>query len=321
MKAIAKYYITLGLAFGCLAINAQQLPQFTQYYQNMFLVNPAATGAENYLDTKFGYRQQWSGVAEAPKTLVATINGNLNAFNNKPPKPNGIQKHGFGLSFMNDNFGMLNQNLVHLHYSQHYKLTRTVNLSAGIMMGYSGINFNSNNLSVNQGSDETFNNFLINQANTAFLDGNAGLMVYNSFFQFGYSVNHLFGDNVRIGGNDIGQYFRLQHQFHGGVKFTSLDNNWDFMPGFLIRSFQGGSTMLDVNVRVKYQNMFWAGLSYRNNESVGTAFGILINNQFNLSYSYDFAQSNVRQFNTGSHEVLLGINLNANNKKVNQFLW
>jgi type IX secretion system PorP/SprF family membrane protein len=330
MKTIKITLITLLAALGGYSYG-QQVPQFTQYYQNMFMVNPAATGAENYIDVKSGYRQQWSGISNAPNTLFASATGNLNSLKQGDQRlrtsddfsgsSSTIQNHGFGVSFVSDRFGMMSQTLAMLSYAQHYKLTQRINFSAGLTVGFAGVNFDGGGLSVNQGNDNTFDRFVANGANSNFLDGRFGLMVYSEQFFAGYSVNHLFEDAVRLGGNEIGTFYQREHNFMGGIKLSSQNELWDVMPGVLVRTIPGVTTMVDANVRVKYNQMFWAGVSYRGGESFGGAAGIMLSNTFNFSYSYDFATTQVRQFSTGSHELVLGVNINALGKKTNKYLW
>ena len=56
---------------------AQQQAQYSQYMNNNYLLNPGATGVEDYIDVKFSYRTQWTGLEGAPKTYYASINSSL----------------------------------------------------------------------------------------------------------------------------------------------------------------------------------------------------------------------------------------------------
>ena len=56
---------------------AQQLPQYTQYILNNYLLNPAVSGIENYTDIKISHRHQWAGIQDAPVTTYFTIHGPL----------------------------------------------------------------------------------------------------------------------------------------------------------------------------------------------------------------------------------------------------
>src|SRR5687768_12362974 len=54
---------------------AQQKPHYTQYVLNNYIVNPALSGIENYVDIKLSARDQWVGLNGAPKTSYITIQG------------------------------------------------------------------------------------------------------------------------------------------------------------------------------------------------------------------------------------------------------
>src|ERR1700712_607269 len=67
-------YFVMFCVFGVPIAAAQQLPQYTQYVFNNYLLNPAVSGIENYTDAKLGYRSQWTGLNGAPVTSFLTIN-------------------------------------------------------------------------------------------------------------------------------------------------------------------------------------------------------------------------------------------------------
>jgi len=43
------------------------LPQYSQYMQNMYVLNPAASCLESDIDINLGFRQQWAGFDGAPQ--------------------------------------------------------------------------------------------------------------------------------------------------------------------------------------------------------------------------------------------------------------
>jgi type IX secretion system PorP/SprF family membrane protein len=55
------------------AAHAQQKPHYTQYILNQYIVNPAITGIENYVDVKLSHRHQWVGLQDAPVTTYFTM--------------------------------------------------------------------------------------------------------------------------------------------------------------------------------------------------------------------------------------------------------
>ena len=60
----------LGLLAGILplAINAQQLPHYSQYMVNDYVMNPAIGGKNNYFLGMSANRYQWGGITDAPRT-------------------------------------------------------------------------------------------------------------------------------------------------------------------------------------------------------------------------------------------------------------
>jgi hypothetical protein len=68
-----KKIFTIGVfSFMVLAGEAQQKPHYTQYVLNQYIINPAISGIENYTDVKISARDQWVGLAGAPKTSYLT---------------------------------------------------------------------------------------------------------------------------------------------------------------------------------------------------------------------------------------------------------
>ena len=47
---------------------AQQMPLYSQYMLNGFLLNPAMAGNVDYIPLRLTVRQQWVGITDAPST-------------------------------------------------------------------------------------------------------------------------------------------------------------------------------------------------------------------------------------------------------------
>ena len=63
--------ITSGLCL-CMATvigYGQQLPVYSQYMMNKFLINPAVAGSEGYTAFNLTSRKQWLGIKDAPLTF------------------------------------------------------------------------------------------------------------------------------------------------------------------------------------------------------------------------------------------------------------
>ena len=71
-----------------------------------------------------------------------------------------------------------------------------------------------------------------------------------------------------------------------------------------------------LNAKVIYQDFIWLGLSYRQFDSfvilLGADYG-----QYFFGYSYDTSVSNISNYNSGSHEIIIGYNFNISRKRDN----
>ena len=61
-------YIVL-LITVCMTARGQQLPLYSQYLYNKFLINPAVAGSDGYTSVNLTAREQWVGYKGAPRTF------------------------------------------------------------------------------------------------------------------------------------------------------------------------------------------------------------------------------------------------------------
>lgn len=147
--------LTLLTLFASGAISAQQIPQYSQYHRNQYLVNPAAAGVYDFVDITIGGRMQWVGFDNSPKTTYLYISSPLG--NTKPRYNPGIRtsagpirnpeihtgrlKHAIGGSFIADEYGAFRTFSGQVSYALHLPVARTYNLSFGMSAGLSNRSF------------------------------------------------------------------------------------------------------------------------------------------------------------------------------------
>src|SRR5665647_2019055 len=52
---------------------AQQVPMYSQYIMNGFLINPSFAGRDGYTSVNLTVREQWTGMAQAPSTYALSF--------------------------------------------------------------------------------------------------------------------------------------------------------------------------------------------------------------------------------------------------------
>ncbi len=320
--------------------SGQQLFRLTQYFNNPMAINPATTGIEGFMDVKIGYRQQWSGVDGAPETYYLSVHSPLRATQSQASYRNnalrisnpslydqldGSQgyspsrvKHGVGGYIISDSQGIFAQTSGFLSYASHLLLGDQLRLSLGVSAGVNNQRIDVSEVTVINPNDPTYIAYGDQQGQSTNFDVNAGLFLYNDLFYLGYSAARIFQNNL-YNDSEIAAQQQLTH--FGMVGFRlSLSETLMLMPGAFVAYDGVNPLTYDIGVRLKVQDMFWVGASYRNTNTIAGMAGVSINNTFNISYSYDYGFSGINNLEAGIHEVTLGLTL-FNVREVTPYLW
>lgn len=306
---------------------AQQRPQYTQYVFNSFLLNPAVSGIENYIDLKAGYRSQWTGLDGAPVTSYVTINGPIgnnfvqgdatampgdgaNPYSRSYTQDYMASEphHGVGFTMVSDKTGPISQTNIDLSYAYHLGLTPKLNLAVGVSAGVNHISLNTNEITLENPLDPAIANGNNSQWKP---DLGAGIWAYSGNYFVGVSVQQLLKQNLYFGtSNTVTQSQTVPHYFFtAGVK-VPLNDDIALLPSVLVKVIQPVPTTYDANLKMAFRDIFWVGGSYRKDDSFGVLAGINISSTINVGYSYDLTTSALKTVSNGSHEIVIGILLN-----------
>lgn len=78
MHRIYRYFIELIVLLTLvIPVKAQQLPVYSQYTFNKFLLNPATAGIDGNTTISLLAREQWVGFKGTPKTHAITMDSRL----------------------------------------------------------------------------------------------------------------------------------------------------------------------------------------------------------------------------------------------------
>lgn len=299
-----KNFILFSLLLLFFSVNlynadAQQLPQYTQFVNNYFGLNPAAGGSSGCLDMKAGHRRQWVGFENAPVTSFASINGPIK---NKA-KPYIKNIHVIGAYFENDKTGLLgptSRTSFFLNYSYHLALVNNIYASAGFFGGLMQYSFAVDKITVANVNDNA-----ITAARKVILypDINPGMMVYGASFFLGYSMKNAVGNKLDA---VYGLNSKLaRHQYiTGGLRIKGKRKEISFLPSVNVKMVKGAPTSLDVCLLMDYNNVFMIGALYRKTDAAAAIVQFRIKS-FTVGYSYDYNTSRLAVANANTHEVIL----------------
>ena len=305
--------------------NAQQKPQYTQYIFNNYLLNPALSGMENYTDLKIGRRQQWHGIKDAPTTTFISANMVLgdkyvwkNALslpeNGDPPMgrlytqnyTSSPAHHGVGFIAMNDKAGALSFLDLAFTYAYHLKLNNALNLSLGTALGVSRASLAVNDLNLENPNDPALSNAGKAQIKP---DLSLGFWLYGARYFVGSSMQQVLQQDLAFGATNTGGKQAAHFFLTTGYKLF-IDDEISMVPSIMLKKVGNIPVSYDVNLKMSFRDRFWVGGSYRKQDSFAALAGINFSNVFNITYAYDYTTSALRSYISGSHELVLGFQLN-----------
>jgi type IX secretion system PorP/SprF family membrane protein len=114
--------------------SAQQVPMYSQYILNGFLVNPSFAGRDGYTTVTLTTREQWVGLEQSPGTYAASFQTRIlkNSYISKSTsvrkklvKPTKGGKVGLGGYIFNDNNGIMRRTGFQAIYAYHIQMGQT----------------------------------------------------------------------------------------------------------------------------------------------------------------------------------------------------
>jgi len=281
--------IILMFLFFSVVCSAQQDSQYTQYMYNTISVNPAYAGSRGALSVFGLYRTQWIGLDGAPVTSTISVNTPLNNSN-----------LGLGVSLVNDKIGPTNENTLSADLSYTIPTSDTFKLSFGIKGTANLFNLDLNKLSYEDQDDPQFQD--LNSKITPNIG--AGVYWHSDRAYLGVSVPNFIETN-RYNDDDTAIFKdKINYYFMAGYVFD-LNYYVKFKPAVLTKMVQGAPLQVDVSGNFMFNDKFTVGLAYRWSASLSAMAGFQVSDGLYIGYGYDHETTQLRRYNSGSHEIFL----------------
>ena len=299
-----KNLVTIFAVFtGALTLKAQQLPIYSQFFFNDYVINPAATGLGDASIVQLGFRNQWTGFTGAPRTL--SVGGYAR-----------LAKQGMGIGgmlFRDDTGGALSQTGVLINYSYHLKIDQDNILAMGLSGAINQYSFDGSQIS-NVQNDAA----LQSSEKQITPDLNFGLMYqWDNKLRVGIAANQLLEarlstldtyDQLNVGVN------RLARHYHATVSYKAdINRTLQVEPYALVRSTFINPSQFEAGARIINDKSFMAGLGYRHKDAAMMMIGAYLKD-FYFSYNYDLTLSDIKRYSSGSHEIMLGYRFRSNKR-------
>jgi type IX secretion system PorP/SprF family membrane protein len=316
-KNIRFWLILLSLfGAGMVKLQAQQLPQYSQYMMNKFLINPAVAGSEGYTAFNLTAREQWIGLENSPRTYAFSAQTRVlkNSFiargasvKKKRAASSRSGKVGLGGYIFTDQTGLVNRTGMKLTYSYHIAFQRG-QLSFGLSGSLYQFRVDREAIRLYNPDDDLVNNY----NNRMFIpDADIGVYYSDPKMFAGLSASQLFSASLKFGQASYENFKLLRHYYLiGGFNFDVSD--YVIMePSILLKTSEIWTPQMDLTAKFYIYENYWAGLSYRTGAEAGAVIimGGLKVDKFYFGYSFDYTLSSIMRHSFGSHEFMLAVKL------------
>lgn len=265
---------------------------------NDFVINPAVTGTHEYYQARLNNRYQWLGIVDQPRTYILSIYG-----------PHKKKDMGFGGFVYNDVTGPTSRTGIQGAYAYNIRIQDDIRVSFGLSAGLLQFKIDGSKLIWHDPGDVLEDNMYVDYVP----DANFGIYCYSDTWYGGFSANQLLFNKVKLYNNvsDVtltqGGINRMTNHFFlmGGYKYR-INEEFTVEPSLLVKKMAPTPYQFEINVRGIYQDMVWLGSSFRTHEkALAILVGYNYENQMYFGYSYDMAFSDLKNYSSGTHEIMV----------------
>lgn len=299
------YMITI-LGICSIDGHAQQVPLYSQYILNGFLINPAVAGSEGYTAVNLTAREQWVGFKNAPSTYALSFQtrvlkksyisrgASVRKRNRQGSRSGNV---GLGGYIFNDRNGAVARTGLKFTYAYHINF-RHSQLSFGLSaVGYQ-FRIDDDLINLADPGDELW----LGAQKAVFIpDADFGVYYSARNYWGGFSVDQMFESILKLGDSGYDRY-KMERNYYliGGYDFE-LNRDLSISPSMLLKYAENGKFQADITSKIVFQQSYWGGLTYRTRQSIILLLGVSVD-KFIFGYAYDIGLNSIQKHSYGTHE-------------------
>ncbi|MDP4209086.1 MAG: type IX secretion system membrane protein PorP/SprF [Bacteroidota bacterium] len=295
-------------------LQAQQLPLFSQYLFNGFLINPAYAGLDGYSAVNLTAREQWLGLPNSPKTHLVSYQTRV--LKNNFVRRSGSARRkmlnrytsgrvGLGGYIYNDQSGLINRTGGQFTYAYHMPMgegTLSMALSASLSQ------FAIDRSKIKTEIDDSYIN---NNALNMFIpDMGFGAVYSTPTYYAGLSVDQLLQAYLKFG-KDVDKNYKLYRHYYitGGYRYEFGESAIE--PNMLLKVTNQFNYQLDIGAKYYINDQYWAGLSFRTGSAFILMAGVTVD-KYHFGYAFDYNLTSIQKHSFGSHEIMVAYKFGDN---------
>ena len=244
MKRILTVLLLVSASLSSGKLEAQQIPQFSQYMFNGLYINPTYAGYKENLYAHVMYRKQWMGINGAPQTIMAGVDGDLGGGSN------------LGLVYANDRIGPTMTHSIMLGYAFRFSVSETGRLSFGLAAGAVHYGLDKSPDKIDPGDP-----LVMVTENAWRPQVDAGLYLDWPNYYLGFSAMGIISNKAESGTMQIMRAVPTFFLTTGGM--IHFNDIWALAPSTLFKTDFRSPLSMDLTAMMVFSETLWLGLTYR----------------------------------------------------------
>ncbi len=300
-----KNFSTLIFVLLGFSLWAQQEAHYTNFMYNQQLYNPATVGSRNTPSFTALHRSQWIGFEGAPTSQVVSFQ-----------TPIMRQRAGVGGTMSRYAIGLNVSWFGSAAYAYNLRLTEHLSFRLGMQatLEYIGVDFGDPRVVVVTENDNSLRNGYVEnyKANV----GVGGYLTYKDMFYFGFSGPQLLPNEIGLNDLTSKTATLAPHRYANLGAAIPVTEQVELMPNFMMKYVDNAPVSFDINFSLRYAKKVTAGVTYRTGgngkgDSVDGLVFFQISQKLGAGIGYDYTLSDIREYQSGSVEVLLRYDLRS----------
>jgi type IX secretion system PorP/SprF family membrane protein len=284
MKTLILPFFIASLVVSASALQAQDIPLFSQKLTNSFMYNPALAG-HTFGSLTVSYRRNYSGVEGAPTNYFLSIH-----------TPIANHRFGVGANFFQEDVTFLRNTYASGAFAYHLKFDKFTSLSMGVSGEYNSIGTNGTPIgSINDPEYDA-----INQGKMNHFDYSFGMHFQNRFLKAGVAAN-------RLSSMWSGEDATLTNYYSSFVQgLIPLRGGEDLLePYVAYRKLSDVNNTFDAGLFYTYNNLLTLGGAWRSGGVISGTLAARVGKYILIGYSYETIMGNVGGFVGAANEITL----------------
>ncbi|MEM7040802.1 MAG: PorP/SprF family type IX secretion system membrane protein, partial [Bacteroidota bacterium] len=225
---------------------------------------------------------------------------------------------GLGGTIFSEQTGPISYNGVSGSFSGHIRIKDELKLSIGAALEL--LNYRLDPTTVQLLDD---NDIAVNMSRASFVlpSINAGIALYSRSFFISAASRQLLQNRVQL--NDQNPFvsgLEIHYIATAGYR-VRLSEDVSLLPSATLRFISPAPSSFDLSLQADFKDLFFLGASYRHNDAVVGMLGFNLNHILRLNYSYDYTISNLSNYSSGTHGIVLALRLGYEKSGGRRYFW